>query len=125
MRYYIGIHTITDKTGTIAVAVATEASDVIPEKYSGREPWEIRRLLPALAQTEHKDLNTAVRAAVQRLYEKMFMYKFIPNPKTCVPPTTIYVPKELAATLELDGRVLTTPGKHWTCRLAQKVMVLT
>jgi hypothetical protein len=123
MRYYIGIHVVTVGKKTTAVAVATEASDVLPDKYGQRETWEIRRLLPAIAQTSHSDLNIAVRAAIQRLYERMFIRRFISNPETCIPPTTIYVPKEIAATVDLDGRVLTTPGKHWTCRLAERVLL--
>lgn len=121
MRYFIGIHTESTGTKTTAVAVATEASLVIPEKYSDREPWEIRKLLPGTAQAQHADPSTAINAAIQRLYEKMFVSNFIPNPKNCVPPVTIYLPSELIPIAKLPGRVVTTPEKHWTNALAKKV----
>jgi hypothetical protein len=120
MRYYIGIHAITSERQTTAVAVAAEASDKIPEKYAKREPWEIRRLLPASAQVTHPDPATAARAALQRLYERMFIARFIPNPETCIPPVTIYVPKQLAE-VEIPGRVRQL-SNHWAIKLASKVM---
>jgi hypothetical protein len=120
MRYYIGIHTATSGNRTIAVAVAAEASDNIPEKYVKRESWEIRRLLPATAQAMHSDPAIATRAALQRLYERMFISKFIPNPAACVPPVTIYIPKQLSK-VEIPGRVQQL-SNHWTVKLASKVL---
>jgi hypothetical protein len=121
MRYYIGIHTITFENKTTAVAVAAEASDSIPEKYVKREAWEIRRLLPATAQATHPDPSVATRAALQRLYERMFISKFISNPASCVPPVTIYVPKQLA-NVEIPGRVRQQTN-HWAIKLASKVLL--
>jgi hypothetical protein len=119
MRYYIGIHAITAEKVTTVVAVAAEASDTIPERYHKREPWEIRRLLPASAQVTHADPAIATRAALQRLYERMFIAQFIPNPETCTPPVTIYVPKQLAG-VEIPGRVQQR-SNHWSIKLASKV----
>jgi hypothetical protein len=121
MRYYIGIHTSTSGNQTTAVAIAAEASDTIPTKYVKREPWEIRRLLPATAQATHPDPSVATRAALQRLYERMFISKFISNPSSCVPPVTIYVPKQLAK-VEIPGRVRQL-SNHWAVKLASKVLL--
>jgi len=119
MRYYIGIYLETFKQETTAVAVAAEALDELPERYVEREPWEIRRLLPAQAQVKHTDPHVAVRAALQRLYERMFIKKFIPNPETCVPPVTIYVPPQIETT-KIPGRVKQA-SEHWIIEIASKV----
>lgn len=120
MRYYIGIHTITSGKQTTVTAIAAEAADDIPEKYVKRETWEIRRLLPASAQVEHPDPAIATRAALQRLYERMFIAELIANPNTCAPPVTIYAPPQLA-TAEIQGRVRYL-SNHWSIKLASKVL---
>jgi hypothetical protein len=119
MRYYIGIHVESFRRKTVAVAIAAEAHDEIPDRYVDREPWEIRRLLPAQAQVTHIDPHIAARAALQRLYERLFIRNFIPNPKTCVPPATIYVTPKLE-TEKIPGRVKQVL-EHWTIDVAAKV----
>lgn len=120
MRYVIGVHTSPVEGRIQAVAVAAEVSEKLPLKYQKRPRWEIEKLLPALAVVYNPKEDAAVKAVLQRLFEKMYLSGKIASPEMCAPPVTVYLPKKYRS-LELRPRTLFVT-KHWSIDLASKVV---
>jgi hypothetical protein len=120
MRYFIGVHTSQINGKTRAVAVATEVAEKLPIKYKKRQKWELEKLLPAYATACNSDEETAIKAVLQRIFEKMYLSGKIASPEIGAPPVTVYLPKKYQK-LELKPRVLFAQ-KHWSIDLALKVV---